>query len=118
MATGGARERSTVARCAVAGTLVLVVLFAGAGLVSASAPADHSSGNRAVIAARDTKVKVVASPASRTRGHGWFASLVGAIACAVFGASLLRSIRSRDRRSDLRQLSFRLRAPPRPLIAH
>ena len=118
MVTGRARERSTIARFAVAAALALVVLCAGAGLASASSRADHATGNRAVITARDTKANLVAGTSSRTRGDAWFASLVGAIASAVLVASRLRSIRSHDWRNDLRQLSFRLRAPPRLFVAH
>jgi hypothetical protein len=117
MVTGRARERNTIARFALAGALALVVLFAGAGLASASSAADHSPHNRAVIAARDTKANLVPATSSRSRGDAWFASLVGSVACALLAASLLRSIRY-GWRSDLRQLSFRLRAPPRLLVAH
>ena len=118
MATRRARERSTIVRFVVAGALALVVLFAGAGLASATGTAGRAPGNRAVIAARDSKANLVAASSNRTRGDAWFASLLGAVACAVLGASLLRSIRRPDWRSDLRRLSFRLRAPPRRVVAH
>jgi len=118
MITGRARRRGTIARIAVAGALALVVLLAGAGLESVAATAAPSEVHRAVIAARETKANLVAATTTRSRGNAWFASLLGAVSCAVLGAYLLRAVRRRDFRSDLRQLSFRLRAPPRPLVAH
>ncbi len=105
-------------RFAVAGALALVVLFAGSGLEAATTTADASAVHRAVIVARDTKVNLVAATANRTRGNAFVASLFGAIACAALGAFLLRSIRRSSGRRDLRQLSFRLRAPPRLVVAH
>src|SRR6476619_1098205 len=111
MDTRRARERNRIARFAVAGALALVVLFAGAGLESITAPADTAATHRAVIVGRDAKAILVAATATRTRGSAWVASLLGAIACAALGADLLRSIRRSNCRRDLRQLSFRLRAP-------
>lgn len=118
MITGRARERGTIARIAVAGALALVVLFAGAGLESITTTAAPSEAHRAVIVARETKANLVAATTNRGRGNAWFASLLGAVSCAVLGAFLLRTMRRGDFRSDLRQLSFRLRAPPRLLVAN
>src|SRR3954471_18689105 len=118
MITERARERGTIARIAIAGALALVVVFAGAGLESVTATAPASEAHRAVIAARESKPNLVAATTTRGRGNAWFASLLGAVSCAVLGAYLFRAVRRRDFRSDIRQLSFRLRAPPRLLVTH
>ncbi len=120
MATRPAREPGTIARVAVVGALALVALLAGARLATATATTtvNRSPDNRAVVAARNTKAGRVAAPSSRTRGDAWFALPLGAITCAALGAWRLGSIRRRDGRRDLRQLAFRLRAPPPLLVAH
>jgi hypothetical protein len=117
MDTGRARERSTVARLVLIGAIALVTLFAGAGLESVTVRTERAVAREA-MAARDTGANLVAAPSTRAPGHAWFASLIGVVAFALLGASRLRAIRSRDRRGSLRRLSFRLRAPPRLLVAH
>jgi hypothetical protein len=118
MATRTAREPGTIARVAVVGALALVALLAGARLATATTTVNRSPDNRAVIAARNTKAGRVAAPSSRARGDSWFALPLGAITCAVLGAWRLGSIRRLDGRRDLRQLAFRLRAPPALLVVH
>jgi hypothetical protein len=118
MDTRRASERSRITRFAVAGALAVVVLFAGVGLESAASTAGASTAHRAAIVAHESRATLVAATAARTRGSAWVASLAGSIVCAALGAQLLRSIRRGNRRRDLRQLSFRLRAPPRLVVAH
>jgi hypothetical protein len=111
------RARTRIARLAIAGALAIAALFAGAGLESVTATADASAGHRAVIVARDRKATLVPATMGRNRGNTWFASLLGAVACALLGAYLVRAIGLGSRRHDLRRLSFRLRAPPRLVVA-
>ena len=113
-----AHGRGTVARIAVAGALAVVVLFGGAGLAAISSTVHAADAHHVAVTARDTKANLVAATTSRTRGVAWFASLLGAIACAAFGAQMLRLRRDRDDRRALRRLSHRLRAPPLLLVAH
>jgi hypothetical protein len=113
-----AHGRGTIARIAIAGALAVMVLFGGAGLEAVSATVHASDPHHAAVTARDTKANLVAATTTRTRGIAWFASLIGAVACAALGAQLLRSRRSRNDRRDLRRSSLRLRAPPRLLVAH
>jgi hypothetical protein len=118
MDTGGARGRGPIARLAIVGAIALAVVVGCGGLAAISAPTHSSDTHHAVVAARDSKVSLAAGAATRTRGLTWFASLLGAIGCAAFGAQLLRTRRGRDVRRDLRRLALRLRAPPRFLVAH
>ena len=110
--------RGTVARIAIAGALAVVVLFGGGGLSAISSTIQTSDAHRAAVTPRDAKANLVAATTSRTRGNAWFASLLGAIACAALSAQLLRSRRDREDRRGPRRLSHRLRAPPRLLVAH
>src|SRR5579862_5456284 len=118
MDTGGARGRGPIARLAMAGAIALAVVVGCAGLATIPAPTHASDTHHAVVAARDSKASLAAAATTRTRGLTWFASLLGAIGCAAFGAQLLRTRRGRDVRRDLRRLALRLRAPPRFLVAH
>jgi hypothetical protein len=113
-----AHGRGTIARVAIAGALAVTVLLGGAGLGAISSGVHASDPHHAAVTGRDAKVNLVAATTSRTRGNEWFASLLGAVACAALGAQLLRTRRGRDDRRDLRRLSHRLRAPPRLLVAH
>jgi len=112
------RGRGTIARIAITGALAIIVLFGGAGLEAISSTVHSSDPHHAAVTPRDTKANLVAATTSRARGNAWFASLLGAFACAALGAQLLRTGRGRDDRRDLRRLSHRLRAPPRLLVAH
>jgi hypothetical protein len=118
METRRERERIRIARFAVAGALALLVLFIGTGLESVASTNAVSSARRAVIVARDTKTTLASTTGGRSRGNPWIASLTAVFGCALLGAYLLRSIRLHDCRRVLRQLSFRLRAPPTLVVAH
>jgi hypothetical protein len=118
MASRPSREPGTIVRVALVGALALVTLLAGARLATATTTVNRSPDNRAAVAARNTKAGRVAAPSSRTRGDAWFALALGAITCAALGAWRLGAIRRLDGRRDLRQLAFRLRAPPALLVTH
>ena len=111
------RARTRIARLAIAGALAIAVLFAGAGLASVTSTSDASAVHRAVIVARDSKATLVAAPTSRNRGNASLAWLLRAVACALLGAYVLHTFGRCNRRYDLRRLSFRLRAPPRLVVA-
>jgi hypothetical protein len=111
MSTRGERSRRPITRFAVAGALALAVLFTGTELQSVTSNAGAAVAHRAVIAP-DAKANPVTATAARAGGTAWVASLLGAVAYAVLGAHLLRSIREGNRRRALRRFSFRLRAPP------
>jgi hypothetical protein len=113
-----AHGRGTIARIAIAGALAVVVVFGGAGLEAISSTVHATDAHHAAVTGRESKASLVAATTSRTRGTAWFASLLGAIACAALGAQLLRGRRDRDDGRALRRLSHRLRAPPLLLVAH
>ena len=111
------RARTRITRFAIAGALAIAVLFAGARPESVGSTAAASAVHRAVIVGHDSKATLVPATTGRNRGNAWFASLLGAVACALLGAYLLHAGGLGNRRHDLRRLSFRRRAPPRLLVA-